>query len=192
MRLLALIYFSAFLSLIFQINGLIGPQGVLPAQKYLHAVADALGPLRYWYAPTLFWASSSTATLLAVTWIGLIASIVALLNVWPRLSFFVCFVCFLSFVTATEVFSMYQSDGMLLEAGFIALFYAPGGILPGWGADQPPPRMSLFLLQWEWFRIYFESGMVKLLSGDVEWRNFTAMDEYYQNGPLPTWIGWYV
>jgi hypothetical protein len=50
----------------------------------------------------------------------------------------------------------------------------------------------LFLLLWEWFRIYFESGIVKLLSGDVEWRNFTAMDEYYQNGPLPTWIGWYM
>jgi hypothetical protein len=192
LRALALIYFSAFLSLIFQINGLIGPQGVLPAQKYLSAVAQAMGPLRYWYAPTLFWTSSSAATLLAVTWIGLIASIVALTNIWPRLSFFICFVCFLSFVTATQVFSMYQSDGMLLEAGFIALFFAPGGILPGWGADQPPVRMSLFLLQWEWFRIYFESGMVKLLSGDVEWRNFTAMDEYYQNGPLPTWIGWYV
>ena len=26
---------------------------------------------------------------------------------------------------------------------------------------------------------------------DIQWRNFTAMDEYYQNGPLPTWIGWY-
>jgi len=48
------------------------------------------------------------------------------------------------------------------------------------------------LLQWEWFRIYFESGVVKLLSGDPEWRHFTAMDEYYQNGPLPTWVGWYV
>ena len=34
--------------------------------------------------------------------------------------------------------------------------------------------------------------MVKLASGDPQWRNFTAMDEYYQNGPLPTWIGWYV
>jgi hypothetical protein len=34
--------------------------------------------------------------------------------------------------------------------------------------------------------------MVKLASGDLQWRNFTAMDEYYQNGPLPTWIGWYV
>ena len=27
-------------------------------------------------------------------------------------------------------------------------------------------RASLFLLLWEWFRIYFESGVVKLASGD--------------------------
>jgi len=27
---------------------------------------------------------------------------------------------------------------------------------------------------------------------DPQWRNFTALDEYYQNGPLPTWIGWYL
>src|SRR5438874_1423725 len=47
------------------------------------------------------------------------------------------------------------------------------------------------MLEWEWFRIYFESGVVKLASGDPQWRHLTAMDEYYQNGPLPTWIGWY-
>jgi lipase maturation factor 1 len=81
---------------------------------------------------------------------------------------------------------------MLLEAGFISLFFAPAGFFSGLGRASPPSRASLFLLQWEWFRIYFESGMVKLASGDPEWRNFTAMDEYYQNGPLPTWIGWYV
>jgi hypothetical protein len=81
---------------------------------------------------------------------------------------------------------------MLLESGFLVLFFVPRGLLPGWGIASPPSRAALFLLQWEWFRIYFESGIVKLLSGDPEWRNFTAMDEYYQNGPLPTWIGWYV
>ncbi|HEV2305768.1 MAG TPA: lipase maturation factor family protein, partial [Candidatus Acidoferrales bacterium] len=43
-----------------------------------------------------------------------------------------------------------------------------------------------------WFRIYFESGMAKMLGGDPEWRHLTAMYEYYQNGPLPTWIGYYV
>jgi lipase maturation factor 1 len=81
---------------------------------------------------------------------------------------------------------------MLLEAGFLALFFAPRGLRPGWGIASPPSRACFFLLQWEWFRIYFQSGVVKLLSGDTQWRNFTAMDEYYQNGPLPTWIGWYV
>jgi hypothetical protein len=50
----------------------------------------------------------------------------------------------------------------------------------------------LFLLQWEWFRIYFESGAAKIASGDTSWRTLRAMDDYYQNGPLPTWIGWYV
>ena len=191
LRALAAIYFSAFYSLLFQIKGLIGPDGILPASQYLAAVARSLGSAKYWYAPSLFWISSSSQMMMAMTWIGLIAAGLAFLNLWPRLSFFVCFVCFLSFVGASGEFSGYQSDGMLLEAGFLALFFAPRGLMPGWGANDPPSRARLWLLQWEWFRIYFESGMVKLLSGDEQWRNMTAMDEYYQNGPLPTWIGWY-
>jgi hypothetical protein len=192
LRTLAAIYFSAFFSLLFQIEGLNGPHGILPAQRFLLDVQSQVGPLRYWYVPTLFWLSSGSHAMMVVTWLGLAASVAAFFNLWPRLSFFICFVCFLSFVTAAQAFSSYQSDSMLLEAGFVVLFFAPGGIRPGWGIGSPPSRASLFLLQWEWFRIYFESGLVKLLSGDVEWRNFTAMDEYYQNGPLPTWVGWYV
>ena len=44
LRALGLIYFSAFFSLIFQIRGLIGPDGILPAGGYLQAVAQSLGP----------------------------------------------------------------------------------------------------------------------------------------------------
>jgi hypothetical protein len=192
LRALAAIYFSAFDSLLFQIKGLIGPEGIMPAQDYLAAVSRQFPLSKFWYAPSLFWLSSGSHTLMLVTWIGLIASILAFVNLWPRVSFFLCFVCFLSFVSAASEFSNYQSDGMLLEAGFIALFFVPSGLMPGLGAATPPSRASLFLLQWEWFRIYFESGMVKLVSGDRQWRTLTAMDEYYQNGPLPTWIGWYV
>src|SRR5579872_7483841 len=125
-------------------------------------------------------------------WAGMVASILLLLNVWPRGMLVICFVSFLSFVSAAQDFSGYQSDGMLLEAGFIAMFFSPSGFRPKWGENSPFPRASLFLLLWEWFRIYFESGVAKIAGGDPEWRNFTAMDEYYQNGPLPTWIGWYV
>ncbi len=193
LRALGLIYFSAFFSLVFQIRGLIGPEGILPANEYLKAVEQSLGHARgLWFAPTVLWISSGSHMLTAICWAGMIASILLVFNLWPRGMLLVCFVCFLSFVVAAQDFSGYQSDGMLLEAGFIALFFAPRGFLPGFGSASPPSRASLFLLQWEWFRIYFESGAAKILGGDPEWRHFTAMDEYYQNGPLPTWIGWYV
>jgi lipase maturation factor 1 len=193
LRALGLIYCSAFVSLLFQIRGLIGPLGILPANRYLAAVAQSFGPVvRVWFAPTVLWLASGSHMLMAMCWLGLAASLLATANIWPRAMLLICFVCFLSFVSAAQDFSGYQSDGMLLEAGFLALFFAPPGLRPGLGYDHPPSRASLFLLQWEWFRIYFESGLVKLLSGDTEWRHLTAMDEYYQNGPLPTWIGWYI
>jgi hypothetical protein len=192
LRALGLIYFSAFYSLVFQIVGLNGPRGILPASEYLAEVARGLGPLRFWFAPTLLWCSSGSHMLMALCWTGIVASLLVVANVWPRATLVVCFVCFLSFVSAAGDFSGYQSDGMLLEAGFISLFFVPGGFFPGWGNGRLPPRASLFLLLWEWFRIYFESGVVKLASGDQQWHRLTAMDEYYQNGPLPTWIGWYV
>ena len=192
LRALGLIYFSAFFSLIFQIRGLIGPEGILPARDYLQAVAHSFGHARFWFAPTLLWFSSGAQMLMFLCWAGIVASLLLALNVWPRGTLAICFVCFLSFVSAAGDFSGYQSDGMLLEAGFTALFFAPPSFRPGLGAKRPPSRASLFLLQWEWFRIYFESGMVKIASGEPQWRNMTAMDEYYQNGPLPTWVGWYV
>ncbi len=193
LRALGLIYFSAFFSLSFQITGLIGPEGILAADSYLHAIAQSLGPWeRVWYAPTLLWFSSGNTMLTAICYVGMVASVLLVLNLWPRGMLAVCFVCFLAFVAAAQDFSGYQSDGMLLEAGFISLFFAPPGFRPRFAPRRPCSRASFFLLQWEWFRIYFESGMAKILSGDPEWRHFTAMDEYYQNGPLPTWISWYV
>jgi hypothetical protein len=192
LRALGLIYFSAFFSLIFQIRGLIGPNGILPAGEYLRAVTNSIGFARFWYAPTLLWFSTSNHMLMALCWIGLLASVLLTINIFPRAMLILCFICFLSFVSAASDFSGYQSDGMLLEAGFISLFLAPPGFRPRLASQSPPMRASIFLLLWEWFRIYFESGVAKIASGDPQWRHFTAMDEYYQNGPLPTWIGWYV
>ncbi len=191
LRALGLVYLSAFFALLFQVRGLIGSQGILPAADYLHAIGGT-GALRFWYVPTLLWFSGGDHALMALCWIGLVASLILVVNVWPRAMLLVCFLCFLSFVSAAQDFSGYQSDGMLLEAGFLSLFLAPSGIFPGLGRKQRPVRAAMFLLLWEWFRIYFESGVVKLESGDPTWRSLTAMYEYYQNGPLPTWIGWYL
>ncbi|HTQ80459.1 MAG TPA: lipase maturation factor family protein [Thermoanaerobaculia bacterium] len=191
LRALGLIFFSAFYSLAFQIHGLLGPRGILPAGRYLAAVAGDAGATRFWAAPTLLWLGASDAALTALVALGIAASLALVLNLWPRVSLAVSLLAFLSFIAAAQDFASYQSDGMLLEAGFLSLFFAPPGLLPGLGAGHPPSPASLWLLRWEWFRIYFESGLVKLLSGEAQWRDLSAMDKYYENGPLPTWIGWY-
>jgi hypothetical protein len=191
LRSLGAIYFSAFFPLAFQIRGLIGPQGILPAAEYLKSIAEQVGYARYWYVPSVLWFSSGGHMLTGLCWAGMAAAVLLIFNVWPRGMLVICFLCFLSYVSAAGDFSGYQSDGMLLEAGFLSLFLAPGGFRPGLGETCPPVRGALYLLLWEWFRIYFESGVAKIAGGDPEWRNFTAIDEYYQNGPLPTWIGWY-
>jgi len=192
LRALGVIYFSAFYSLLFQIKGLIGPSGILPAHDYLQAVAGVLHAQRFWFAPTLLWFGSSDRALMLLCWAGAIAALLLFLNIWPRAMLLICFVSFLSFIGTAQDFASYQSDGMLLEAGFLCLFFAPDGFRPGLGRASPPSRASLYLLRWEWFCIYFGSGVAKIGSGDPTWRNFTAMDDYYQNCPLPTWIGWYV
>src|SRR6202140_1619538 len=121
LRALGLIYFSAFFSLVFQIRGLIGPAGILPASRYLQAVEQSLGHWqRVWYAPTLLWFSGGPVMLSVLCWAGILASLLLVLNLWPRGMLLICFVCFLSFVSAAQDFAGYQSDGMLLEAGFIA------------------------------------------------------------------------
>ena len=193
LRALGLIFLSAFYSFAFQIHGLVGERGILPAADYLQEVHTALGGIKQlWYAPSVFWISTGDAALTAVVAAGIVCSLLVIANVWPKMTVALCTLLFLSCIAVLQDFSSYQSDGMLLEAGFLSIFFAPPGFRPKLAANAPPSRASLFMLRWEWFRIYFESGIVKLASGDPHWRNLTAMDDYYQNGPLPTWIGWYV
>src|SRR2546423_160385 len=151
LRALGLIFFSAFYSLAFQIHGLIGERGILPAGLYLSELSANLGAVaRVWYAPTLLWLGSGDLSLTLVVGAGLVASILLVLNIRPRLMVALCTMFFLSCIATLQDFSSYQSDGMLLEAGFLSMFFAPAGMRPGLGAPDPPSRFSLFMLRWEW------------------------------------------
>src|SRR5215218_4573956 len=87
LRALGLIFFSAFYSLAFQIHGLIGERGILPAGSYLYEIARAApGLARFWLAPTLLWANASDAALTAVVAAGIVCSVLLTVNVWPRLT----------------------------------------------------------------------------------------------------------
>jgi len=111
---------------------LIGPHGVLPAGEYLQALAERFGQASYWYAPTLLWLSSGPHMVTGICWAGMIASLLLVLNVWPRGMLAVCFVCFLSFVSAAQDFSAYQSDECCWRRDLSPCFRSVG-VAPGMG-----------------------------------------------------------
>ena len=191
LRGLGVIYLIAFLSLWPQLRGLIGPQGILPAQDLLAAARRQLGGERFHLVPTLFWIEGGPTALHLACALGVLCSVLLILNVAPLPSLVVLWVLYLSLAAVGREFLAYQWDVLLLEAGLLAMLFAPGHLLPR-GAARPVSALALFLLWWLLFRLTFQSGIVKLTSGDPTWRNLTALDYHFWTQPLPTWTAWYV
>src|SRR5207249_2378648 len=99
---------------------------------------------------------------------------------------------YLSLTVAGQDFLGYQWDALLLETGFLAIFFAPLQWRSRLGRDGSPSRPIVWLLRWLLFRLMFSSGVVKLLSGDESWRSLTALQYHYETQPLPTWTSWYM
>lgn len=211
LRSLGLVYLAAFVSLWVQVDGLVGSRGVLPAQGYLaefRVQGPDLSPAgRFVQMPTLCWISASDEFLRFLCAGGAALSCVVIGGLVPVPALFLLWLFYLSLVNVGQVFLGYQWDALLLEAGFLAIFFAPLQLRLGppliWrrgsrsttkaeaAADPGPSRLFLYLLRWLMFRLMFLSGLVKLTSGDPTWRNLTAMRYHYWAQPLPTWTSWY-
>jgi predicted DCC family thiol-disulfide oxidoreductase YuxK len=196
LRSLGVIYLLAFASLWFQIIGLVGSHGIMPAHDTMgflrqEAAGAKIGLDRYHLIPTLCWLNSSDGFLRAQCALGVCISIVLILGIAPAPSLFLLWMIYLSLATVCREFLTFQWDNLLLEAGFLAIFLAPLGLLPRAFRAVAPSRLVVGLLRWLLFRLMFQSGCVKLLSGDPAWRSLTALPYHYETQPLPTWLGWY-
>ena len=191
LRGLGCIYLIAFLSLWVQIHGLIGSNGILPAEQYLAAVRQQLGTEGYYLLPTLFWLNPSDACLHFLCAGGVVLSLVLIAGFFPTAALTGLWIFYLSLVAVGQAFLSFQWDVLLLEAGFLAIFFAPLQIREAFARVSETSGAFLWLLRWLLFRLMFASGFVKLASDEV-WRNLTALNFHYETQPLPTWLGWYV
>ena len=179
LRLLGSIYIAAFASLAVQIVGLVGKAGILPLGSYLEGAHQGWGLAAYWRLPTLFWLNSTDTVLAVGTVLGTILGVLVVMGIWVRAALIGLFVLYLSYVYAGQVFTSYQWDLLLLEAGFLAIFLTAGS------------RIVVWLYRWLIFRYLFLSGAVKLLSGHPTWQDLTALEYHFWTQPLPTPLAWY-
>ena len=183
LRLLAAIYIIAFGSLAVQVMGLIGSHGISPAHEYFARIARSFGPMRFAVLPTVFWWNSSDPTIKGAAFAGVALAALALFGRMERLCLLLCFVLYLSFSVAGQEFLTFQWDALLLEAGFLAIFF---------GRSASGTKTVAWLYRCMVFRLMFLSGYVKLGSHDPTWANLTALGYHFHTQPLPTVLAWYV
>ncbi len=196
LRSLGLIYLIAFVSLWVQIMGLVGSDGILPVRRAMDSmrqIADQqhIGLDRYRVVPTLCWFGASDGFLKFQCAAGTTLAILLIVGFAPAPCLFLLWLIYLSLTTVCGEFLGFQWDNLLLETGLLAIFLAPLQLWPRSSRAAPPSRLVLWSLRWLLFKLMFQSGCVKLLSGDPVWRNWTALTFHYETQPLPTWIGWY-
>jgi predicted DCC family thiol-disulfide oxidoreductase YuxK len=179
LRLLGLIYLSAFVSFGMQGQGLIGSRGILPLAEWVDTIAGELGAERFLLVPMVFWWNTSDFAIQAVCWAGAGFSLLLHCNVLPRLSLFVLYVLYLSLFYGGQAFMTFQWDTFLLETGFMSLLMS-FATMPG-----------IWLVRWLLFRFMFMSGVAKLSSGDPNWWNLSALSYHFVTQPLPTPLAWY-
>jgi hypothetical protein len=189
LRGLAVIYLIAFASLLPQISGLIGSNGILPAHDYLQNLRSDYGAGAYGLFPTLAWFNSSDAFLHAMAWAGIVLAVFLFIGLIPLPAAIGLYVLYLSIDSIGQVFYSFQWDALLLEVGFAAVLLTPPGFHPSY--KSPPSRLAVWVFRFLLFRLMFESGAVKLLSGDPTWRSLNALNYHYQTQPLPTPMAWY-
>lgn len=192
LRLLGLVYLIAFASMGSQVVGLVGRNGILPAERYLAAAGDYFGAERYASVPSIFWCNCSDATLTGVCRAGMAISILLILDVAPAWSLATLFVLYLSLTHVGQVFLHFQWDILLLETGFLAIWVAPLSLRPRGRSAAPPSRLAMWALRLLTFKLMWCSGVVKLTSGDTAWRDLTAMSYHYLTQPIPNPLSWFV
>jgi Lipase maturation factor len=178
LRLFGLITLSAFVSFAMQAQGLIGSRGILPLAELVEALARFRAE-RFLLAPMVFWLNDSDLAIQAVCWGGAGFSLMLILNLLPRLSLVLIYALYLSLLYAGQTFMNFQWDTFLLETALVAFIMSLR------------PTTGVWLARWLLFRFMFMSGVVKLISGDPNWRNLTALNYHFLTQPLPTPLAWY-
>ena len=209
LRLLALVYLIAFLSLYGQIQGLWGDEGLLPAKFILQKLKDTQKEKANFFSfPTIAWifkfmsdkhllpdlnviglhfGSYAENILYVISLIGIVISFLMVINVKQvinSLFFGILWYCYLNFFLIGQVFLRYEWDMLLLEVGFVTILFAPLHYQRYINIITNVDNICFYLLRFLLFKIMFCISSNILASGCPYWLSFTGLNFFFQSQPL--------
>src|SRR5690606_37315994 len=155
--LLGFTYLCAFASAGFQLEGLMGSRGIVPIDEPFGILRERLGDGAFLRVPSVFWLGGSDGMIEFVRWAGTLFSFLLMVRFLQGLRVLVSWVLYHSIVSAGGVLFNYQWDILLLDTGFLTLFFAPWKVRPA-APETRTSRVTLFLYRWLLFRLLFMSA----------------------------------
>src|SRR5260370_14771123 len=189
LRLLGVIYLIAFVSLAVQITGLVGEHGILPARLFLERARDLYGGAAYRVFPTLCWLGAGDGMLRALSWGGAVLALLVVAGVAPAPALALCWLAYLSLSVVGQTFLSFQWDVLLLEAGWLAIFYAPMQLVPSLRRERAPSTAMRWLVGWPLFRLMLLPGGTTPPRADAPWRDPTGPAPHFSATPPPAGSG---
>lgn len=189
LRGIGFIYAVAFSIAVCQLKPLIGSDGLLPAQAFLERLGSA--GVGFFDLPSVFWFIRSDSAMLVVAWLGLLLSLLVMAGWANSIILTALWGSYLSIVHVGQVFWGYGWEALLCEAGFLAIFLAPGWSLKPFPKASPPPAPVIVLFRWLAFRVMFGAGLIKI-RGDPCWLDLSCLVYHYETQPIPNPLSLYL
>lgn len=243
LKLFSLIYLLSFISIFYQIQGLWGDEGILPAKDFISKIQKKLNlknqnfefsnflkfPCVFLYSEQFIGLlreiplfkdleyfkiflnignatngtiSSVEISMFLLCLIGIILSCLLFLNfkyLFNPISFFVLWFIYLNFYLIGQEFMGFEADRLILEAGFLAVFYSP------WlkkdkvknekyqqQRELATERLVYFLLRFVLFRYIISNSYVKFASNNFLYQNLNYFGYYLQNQAFPSPVSFYL
>lgn len=198
LRLMGMIFLFAFSASWYQNIGLLGSDGLEPAEEFMNHQRHLHSSLwdGFLHQPTLFWwipLTDGSMNIFSCT--GMILSIAVVMGVNSWLLQLTLWLLYFSLVTIASGSSFYAYgwESQILETGFLCIFLCEipsieqGRVhLNIYESEYTKPTATvLWLFQWLMFRISVGAGLIKV-RGSSCWTKKTCLYHHFETQPIPS------
>ena len=197
LRLLSFIYLISYISLYSQIQGLWGNSGILPANLFLSKINQNKFELKYFISyPSiaLFFNSDINShqienLLYILCIIGIFISILIIFQysfIFNFLGFSILWYIHYNFYFLGQDFMRFSWDELLLEAGFISIFFSPFNLNGKKYINHITHinNISFYLLKFILFKFMISTGINIITSKCNYWNSFNGLNFFFEGQPL--------